>query len=101
MFDEYPDIVQHPNEPHCTIATFLHRIAFTVLHASLYIERVWAFLICGKLARSFDNQLIFCLFAPHICILIGIFDKYFGENSFHLNILFATRIIRSSDEQKK
>lgn len=40
MFDEYPDVVRDPNDPHCTIATFLHRIAFTVLHASFYIERV-------------------------------------------------------------
>lgn len=43
MFDEYPDeddIVRYPDDPHCSIDTFLHRIAFTVLHASLYLERV-------------------------------------------------------------
>lgn len=40
MFDEYPELIQNSNHPHCTISTFLHRIAFTVLHTSLYIQRV-------------------------------------------------------------
>lgn len=43
MFDEYPN--HNPDEPHCTISTFLHRIAFTVLHASFYIERVECFYV--------------------------------------------------------
>lgn len=43
MFDEYPDedeILRYPDDPHCSMFTFLNRIAFTVLHASLFLERV-------------------------------------------------------------
>lgn len=57
MFDEYADVERDPYEPHCTVATFLHRIAFSVFHASFYIERVWL-LICGQFCAnvSITNQ---------------------------------------------
>lgn len=41
MYDEYSELTQQdPETPRCSIRTFLYRIAFTVFHASLYIERV-------------------------------------------------------------
>jgi len=40
MYDENCDeVIADPNAPRCSIVTFLHRVAFTVLHASLFLER--------------------------------------------------------------
>ncbi|XP_062560526.1 tensin-2 isoform X3 [Armigeres subalbatus] len=38
MYDDHYDEASDPNAPRCSITTFLHRIAFTVLHASLFLE---------------------------------------------------------------
>lgn len=52
MYDEPfdPPDINHPEanalavqsawSPRCSMTTFLHRIAFTVWHATLYLERV-------------------------------------------------------------
>lgn len=40
MYDEnYDEVHVDPWAPRCSITTFLHRIAFTVLHASFFLER--------------------------------------------------------------
>lgn len=49
MYDDHYDEACDPNAPRCSITTFLHRVAFTVLHASLFLENV-----CGNaLYRGF------------------------------------------------
>lgn len=40
MYDENSVYVEDdPWAPRCSITTFLHRIAFTVMHASFFLER--------------------------------------------------------------
>ncbi|XP_050067868.1 uncharacterized protein LOC126556583 isoform X2 [Anopheles maculipalpis] len=38
MYDDHYDETKDPTVPRCSVATFLHRIAFTVLHASFFLE---------------------------------------------------------------
>ncbi|KFB38000.1 tensin [Anopheles sinensis] len=38
MYDDHYDEAKDPTVPRCSVATFLHRIAFTVLHASFFLE---------------------------------------------------------------
>ncbi|EDS25858.1 tensin [Culex quinquefasciatus] len=38
MYDAHHDEASDPNAPRCSITTFLHRVAFTVLHASFFLE---------------------------------------------------------------
>lgn len=56
MFDEYPN--HNSDEPHCTISAFLHRIAFTVLHASHHIERAECCSVLFCLVYSFYYDLV-------------------------------------------
>uniref|UniRef100_A0A182UVH5 C2 tensin-type domain-containing protein n=1 Tax=Anopheles merus TaxID=30066 RepID=A0A182UVH5_ANOME len=38
MYDDHYDETNDPTVPRCSVTTFLHRIAFTVLHASFFLE---------------------------------------------------------------
>ncbi|XP_055526399.1 tensin-2 isoform X3 [Wyeomyia smithii] len=38
MYDDHHDEAGDPNAPRCSMTTFLRRVAFTVLHASLFLE---------------------------------------------------------------
>lgn len=58
MYDEHSDsTIADPLAARCSMTTFLNRIAFTVFHASLYIERV-----CLVWATQL-NQIVIMLFS--------------------------------------